>query len=60
MHNESSRTHAFIEREVVNNSLSEAGNTIIERESDLVPVGKRATDVYIEEQVKLLTRADDG
>ncbi|KAF9697127.1 hypothetical protein EKO04_004557 [Ascochyta lentis] len=60
VHNESSRTYAFIELEVVNETLLESRNTVIERESELVPVGKWATDVYLEEQMKSLIRKDDG
>ncbi|KAH7075511.1 kinesin family member 2/24 [Paraphoma chrysanthemicola] len=59
-HNESSRTHAFIELEVVSRTLLEAREAVIERESELVPVGKRATDVYLEEQMKSLIRTDNG
>lgn len=60
MHNESSRTHAFIEFEVVNAALVEAKEAVIERESELVPIGQWATDVYLEEHRKSLIRTDDG
>jgi hypothetical protein len=60
VHEESSRTHAFIELEVVNAGLLKAREAVIERECELVPVGKRATDVYLEEHNKSLIRTDDG
>lgn len=60
VHNESSRTHAFIEFEVVNAALLEAREAVIQRESELVPIGKWATDVYLEEHKKSLIRTDDG
>ncbi|KAH6616473.1 kinesin family member 2/24 [Boeremia exigua] len=60
IHNESSRTHAFIELEVIDNTLLKAREVVIERESELVPVGKLATDIYIEEQMKSLIRTEDG
>lgn len=60
VHNESSRTHAFIELEVINAALLKAREEVIARECELVPVGKRATDVYLEEHSKSLIRTDDG
>lgn len=49
VHDQSSRTHAVIELEIVTKELLEARDAIVERQSELVPVGKYATDVYIEE-----------
>ncbi|KAF1846073.1 kinesin-like protein [Cucurbitaria berberidis CBS 394.84] len=60
VHEESSRTHAVVELEVVNKTLLEARDAVIERESELVPVGKRATDIYLEEQMASLIRNSDG
>ncbi|KAJ4298856.1 hypothetical protein N0V90_004099 [Kalmusia sp. IMI 367209] len=60
VHNESSRTHAILELEVINKALLEARNAVIERESELVPVGKRATDIYLEEHQKSLIRTAEG
>lgn len=60
VHEESSRTHAVLEIEVVNRALLDAREAVVERESELVPVAKRATDVYIEEQMKGLVQTDDG
>ena len=60
VHDESSRTHAILELEIVSVRLMEAREALIERESELVPVGKRATDVYIEEQMKSLIKKEDG
>lgn len=50
MHNQSSRTYAVIELEIVTKDLLDARDAIIERQSELVPIGKYATDVLIEEQ----------
>ena len=52
VHEQSSRTHAVLELEVVNRALLEARRAVVERQSELVPVGKRATDVYLEETTK--------
>lgn len=60
VHEESSRTHAVLEIEIVNRALLDAREAVVERESELVPVAKRATDVYIEEQMKGLVQTDDG
>lgn len=60
VHDESSRTHAILELEVVNKALLEARDAVTERESELVPVGKRATDIYLEEHSKSLIRTEDG
>lgn len=60
IHDESSRTHAIIEFEIVNKELLDLRDAVIERESELVPVGKRATDIYIEEQSKSLIKTPEG
>lgn len=60
VHDQSSRTHAILEIEVVNQTLLDARDALVEAESSLVPVGKRATDVYMEEMAQSLVRADDG
>jgi len=60
VHDQSSRTHAVIELEIVNRTLLEARDAVTERESELVPVGKRATDVYLEEHMKTMIRTPDG
>jgi hypothetical protein len=60
VHEESSRTHAILELEVVNKALLEARDAVTERESELVPVGKRATDIYLEEHHKSLIWTSDG
>ncbi|KAF2182880.1 kinesin motor domain-containing protein [Zopfia rhizophila CBS 207.26] len=59
-HDESSRTHAVLELEVVNKALIDARNAVIDRESELVPIGKRATDVYLEEQKNAYIRTPEG
>lgn len=60
VHDESSRTHAVLELEVVNSILLEARNLVIERQSELVPVGKRATDIYLEEMSRSLIKDEAG
>lgn len=60
VHEESSRTHAVLELEIVNRALLDAREAVVERQSELVPVAKRATDVYIEEQMRGLVRTGDG
>jgi Kinesin motor domain len=49
MHDQSSRTHAVLELEVVNKALLDARDSVIERQSELVPVAKRTTDIFLEE-----------
>jgi hypothetical protein len=60
IHDQSSRTHAVIEMEIVTADLLNARNEVVERQSELVPVGKNATDVYIEEQSRALIQNQDG
>ncbi|KAI9903227.1 hypothetical protein N3K66_002579 [Trichothecium roseum] len=45
-------THAVLELEIVSRGLLDARRAVVERQSELVPVGKRATDVYLEETTK--------
>ncbi|KIW14548.1 hypothetical protein PV08_07332 [Exophiala spinifera] len=60
IHDDSSRTHAVLELEIINKASLELRNAVIERESELVPVGKRATDIYLEEHKKTLIRTPEG
>lgn len=60
VHAVSSRTHAILELEVINEELTTARQAVIDRESELVPIGKRATDIYIEEQMKSLLQDPEG
>ncbi|KAJ5100410.1 hypothetical protein N7456_006462 [Penicillium angulare] len=60
IHNQSSRTHAVIEMEIITTELVYSRDSIVERQSELVPVGKYATDVYIEEQLRGIIQTDDG
>ncbi|KAJ2979677.1 hypothetical protein NUW58_g7143 [Xylaria curta] len=60
IHDQSSRTHAVLKLEVINRRLMEAREAVVERESELVPVGKRATDISIEEQMKGLMKSAEG
>jgi hypothetical protein len=52
VHDQSSRTHAFIGLEIVTKNLLEARDAIVKRQSELVPVGKYATDVNLEGQIR--------
>ncbi|KUL90316.1 hypothetical protein ZTR_01936 [Talaromyces verruculosus] len=60
VHDQSSRTHAVIELEVINQSLIDARQALFDRQSELVPVGKRATDIRIEEESKAYMKLADG
>lgn len=60
VHDQSSRTHAVLELEIVTRALLDAREEVIERQSELVPVAKRATDIYIEENVKGLIQTPEG
>ncbi|CRG92569.1 hypothetical protein PISL3812_09631 [Talaromyces islandicus] len=60
VHDQSSRTHAVIEMEIITNDLLNARDEVIERQSELVPVGKHATDVYIEENSRAVIQSEDG
>ncbi|KAH7109720.1 kinesin-like protein [Dactylonectria estremocensis] len=60
VHDQSSRTHAVIELEIVNQPLVEAREALIKRQSELVPVGKLATDIAIKEQSKGYIRTVSG
>ncbi|KAI0411896.1 kinesin-like protein [Xylaria grammica] len=60
VHDQSSRTHAVLKLEIVNRRLMEARAAVVERESELVPVGKRATDIAIEEQTKGVMKNAEG
>ncbi|KAI7972998.1 hypothetical protein EIK77_001572 [Talaromyces pinophilus] len=60
VHDQSSRTHAVIELEVINQSLIDARQALFDRQSELVPVGKRATDIRIEEESKAYMQLADG
>ncbi|QKX56855.1 uncharacterized protein TRUGW13939_03962 [Talaromyces rugulosus] len=60
VHDQSSRTHAIIEMEIITTDLLNARDDVVERQSELVPVGKYATDVYIEEQLRAIIQTEDG
>lgn len=45
---------------MVNTALVEAREAVIDRQSELVPVGKRATDISIEEQTRGFVQTPDG
>ncbi|XXG96048.1 hypothetical protein Hte_002325 [Hypoxylon texense] len=53
-------THAVLRLEIVDRQLTEARDVLVDRESELVPVGKRATDSSIEEQTRAVMRGADG
>ena len=60
VHDQSSRTHAVLELEIINTPLSEARDALIDRQSELVPVGKRATDIRIEEHYLGMIKTPEG
>ncbi|KAL2802516.1 P-loop containing nucleoside triphosphate hydrolase protein [Aspergillus granulosus] len=60
IHDQSSRTHAVLEIEIITRALLEARDAVVERQSELVPVAKRATDIYLEENMKGFVRTEDG
>ncbi|KAL4893570.1 P-loop containing nucleoside triphosphate hydrolase protein [Aspergillus ambiguus] len=60
VHDQSSRTHAIIEMEIITADLLHARDNVVERQSELVPVGKHATDMYIEEQLRAMVQTEDG
>ena len=60
VHDQSSRTHAVLEFEIISTPLVEARQALYDRESELVPVGKRATDISVEEQSKGIILMPDG
>ena len=45
VHDQSSRTHAILELEIVTRQLMDLREAVKDRESELVPVGKRAADL---------------
>lgn len=60
VHDQSSRTHAFLQLEIVNQPLVDARNALSDRQSELVPVGKLATDIMVEEGTKSVVRGVNG
>ncbi|KAI0399853.1 kinesin-like protein [Xylaria palmicola] len=60
VHDQSSRTHAVLKLEIVNQQLMEARRAVVDRESELVPVGKLATDIAIEEQSRGYMKNAEG
>ncbi|KAL6862513.1 hypothetical protein ACO1O0_002747 [Amphichorda felina] len=60
VHDQSSRTHAVLELEVVSRPLVEARLALYDRQSELVPVGKRAIDVRVEEDMRGVVQGADG
>ncbi|KAF3061628.1 Kinesin-related protein 6 [Daldinia childiae] len=60
VHDQSSRTHAVLELEVINSHLMKARQALYDRQSELVPVGKYADDVQIEEQTKSVIPIEGG
>lgn len=60
IHDQSSRTHAILELEIVNQPLQDARLALYDRQAELVPVGKRATDIQIEEHYLGMIKLPDG
>ncbi|RHZ72407.1 hypothetical protein CDV55_108734 [Aspergillus turcosus] len=52
--------HAVFEIEIVSRGLLDARDAVVERQSELVPVGKRATDIYLEENMKAFIQTPHG
>jgi len=48
LHDKSSRSHAFIELEIVNDKIIKARKSVIEMESEMTFLGKMSTDLYLE------------
>ncbi|KAI0102631.1 hypothetical protein GGR51DRAFT_526431 [Nemania sp. FL0031] len=48
VHDQSSRAHAILKLEIINSKLMEVRRALVKQESQLVPVGKRTTDVVVE------------
>lgn len=49
-----------MELEIITKDLLDARTDVVERQSELVPVGKHATDVYIEEHLRAMIQTDEG
>jgi hypothetical protein len=49
-----------LQLEIVNQPLLDARNALFDRQSELVPVGKLATDIMVEEDAKSVIRGPDG
>jgi hypothetical protein len=60
VHDESSRTHAIFELEMIDQRLRDLREAAIQRESKPVPVGKKANDFYLEQQLKTFVRSEHG
>lgn len=60
VHDQSSRTHAVLELEIITKALLDARDAVVERQSELVPVAKHATDIYLEESMKGIILTGDG
>ncbi|KAM3507958.1 hypothetical protein MY10362_001461 [Beauveria mimosiformis] len=60
VHDQSSRTHAVLALELVNAELVAARAALVDRQSELVPVGKRATDITVAEQTRAVLRSPGG
>ena len=60
VHNQSSRTHAVLELEIISQPLVDARHALYDCQSELVPVGKRATDIKIQESMKSIICTPDG
>ncbi|KAM3526891.1 hypothetical protein MY4038_006592 [Beauveria bassiana] len=60
VHDQSSRTHAVLALELVNAELVAARAALVDRQSELVPVGRRATDITVAEQTRAVLRSPGG
>ncbi|KAJ5082632.1 hypothetical protein N7532_011675 [Penicillium argentinense] len=60
VHDQSSRAHAIVEMEIITKDFIDARDTVVKRQSELVPVGKHTADVYIVENSRAIILSDDG
>lgn len=49
-----------MELEIITKDLLDARDDVVERQSELVPAGKCATDVYIEENYRAMVKNEEG
>ncbi|RLN89080.1 hypothetical protein BBJ28_00026738 [Nothophytophthora sp. Chile5] len=60
LHDQSSRSHAVLELEIVTEELAQARQDVVVAESQVVPLGKARDDQYIAIQTTLYVAAADG
>lgn len=60
VHDESSRTHAVLELEIINRELADARGALLDRQAELVPVAKRVDEIEYEENEKQMVLQPSG